>query len=107
MDPLITALTNLADSRGPVIAILVAVVFWLYQRDRRSDERMELQHRQCQERNAKLEDRIVDLEKRQYTEIRELAQIGMLNLDKVHSLAKIMAENGITPPPQSVIRKPT
>lgn len=69
---------------GPVVALLVAAVWYFHKRDERNDQRAEMRHRACEDRNVALARRIEALEDHLTDKYAELAERGFTGLDRVN-----------------------
>lgn len=86
-------------SKGPLVAVLVAMIIFFWRRDVRNDTKAERRHRACEDRNGALEKRVATLEDRQFKELKALAEDGVAGLRaNTHALMRFLHAEDITPP---------
>ncbi len=85
---------------GPVVALLLGAVWYFHKRDQRNDERAELRHKACEERNVALGLRIEHLEDHLTGRYAELAERGFSGLAAATAAIRRTLGDSPTPPEQ-------
>ncbi len=83
---------------GPAAALLGLAVFYFYKRDKRNDTAAEARHQQCETRNAKLDERVEALERRQFDHMSELTERSIAGLaDATAAIKRFLRDDSSTP----------
>ncbi len=96
MDP--TAVISHLWTIGPSAALLGLAVWYFYNRDKRNDAAAESRYAQCEARNAKLDERMQALERRQFDQLNNLTERGIAGLaDATAAIKRFIRDDSDTP----------